>query len=76
MEAKVYVGEVEWFNAERGFGFINWFIEGVRQTDMFVHFSDIDMDGFRQLKAGQKISFALGVNNDGKPKAINVQVLE
>ncbi len=76
MESKVYVGEVIWFSAERGYGFVDWSIDGVKQDDMFVHFSDIDMPGFKQLKAGQKISFTLGVNNDGKPKAADVQILE
>lgn len=72
----LYEGEVIWFNAPRGFGFVKWEKDGVVQKDMFVHFSDIQMEGFRQLKAGQKITFYVGVNHDGAPKAVEVQVSE
>lgn len=70
----LYEGEVIWFNAPRGFGFVKWEKDGVAQKDMFAHFSDIQMDGFRQLKAGQKVTFYIGVNHNNEPKAIEIQV--
>jgi CspA family cold shock protein len=74
-EADVFIGEVIFFIVERGFGFISWKKDGVPQTDMFCHFSDIELDGFKLLKAEQKVSFSVGVNNSGQPKAINVKII-
>ncbi|MCI7354107.1 MAG: cold shock domain-containing protein CspD [[Actinobacillus] rossii] len=48
------VGVVKWFNNAKGFGFIN--AEG-SEDDIFAHFSVIEMDGYRSLKAGQKVNF-------------------
>ena len=47
-------GTVKWFNDEKGFGFIS-LEDG--QGDVFVHHSSIQMDGFKSLKQGQKVSF-------------------
>ena len=46
-------GTVKWFNAEKGFGFI----ERENGDDVFVHFSAIQSDGFKSLDEGQKVSF-------------------
>ncbi|HET7657589.1 MAG TPA: cold-shock protein [Bacillales bacterium] len=46
-------GTVKWFNAEKGFGFIE--VEG--GNDVFVHFSAISGDGFKTLEEGQQVSF-------------------
>jgi CspA family cold shock protein len=74
---ETYEGEVIWFNVKLGFGFISWNNKvGEAMTDMFVHYSDIDMQGFRALKAGQKVSFSIGKNNSGKDKAVNVIILK
>lgn len=52
------------------YGFIAW--EG--HDDLFVHFSDISNDGgYKTLQKGQEVSFEVGVNHTGKPKAINVK---
>jgi len=46
-------GTVKWFNAEKGFGFITT-DEG---NDVFAHFSQINIDGFKTLEEGQKVEF-------------------
>jgi CspA family cold shock protein len=46
-------GKVKWFNAEKGFGFI----EQSEGDDVFVHFSAIQGDGFKTLDEGQEVSF-------------------
>ncbi len=61
-------GTVKWFNAEKGFGFIE--VEG--QDDVFVHFSAIQGDGFKSLDEGQSVSFEVETGNRG-PQAVNVQ---
>lgn len=70
-----FFGEVLWFDPKRGIGFIGWEKDGVQQKDMFVHFSDIACEGFKTLYKKQKVSFSLGQNKHGQPKAINVVVL-
>ncbi len=46
-------GKVKWFNAEKGFGFI----EREGGTDVFVHFSAISMDGYKTLQEGTEVQF-------------------
>ena len=74
-EEKVYNGEVIWFHVEYGYGFIAWEKEGVKQPDMFAHFSDIALDGFKLLKTGQRVTFTIGQNNEGKPKATDIKIV-
>lgn len=74
-EEKFY-GEVLWFDPKRGFGFIGWEKDGVKQKDMFVHFSDVVCEGFKTLFKDQKVSFNLGVNKHGSPKAVNVEIMK
>ena len=50
-----YVGTVKWFNATKGFGFIGR-EEG---EDVFVHFSSINMDGYKRLEPEQKVEFSI-----------------
>jgi cold shock protein len=52
----MFVGTVKWFNDAKGFGFIEPEAGG---PDVFAHFSAIEMDGFRTLKQGSKVSFEL-----------------
>lgn len=66
------VGEVIWFDPKRGFGFI----KRDNAADLFVHFSDITSEGFKTLYKGQKVSYAMGVNKHGNPKAVDVMVLK
>ncbi|MFC0211368.1 cold-shock protein [Paenibacillus chartarius] len=60
-------GIVKWFNAEKGFGFIE--VEG--SNDVFVHFSAIQGEGFKSLDEGQKVTFDVVEGNRG-PQAANV----
>ena len=52
-------GTVKWFNAEKGFGFI----EREGGEDVFVHFSAIQSDGFKSLDEGQSVTFKLNKDN-------------
>ncbi|KIN31882.1 cold shock protein CspC [Bacillus subtilis] len=61
-------GTVKWFNAEKGFGFI----ERENGDDVFVHFSAIQSDGFKSLEEGQKVSFDVEQGARGA-QAANVQ---
>ena len=58
------VGKVKWFNNAKGFGFINTDAregsdEDGKLIDFFAHYSAIEMDGYRTLKAGQIVSFEI-----------------
>lgn len=75
VDNKVYYGEVIWFDNKKGFGFLTWEKDGIKQKDLFVHFSDIVCDGFKTIVKEQKVSFGLGVNKHGDPKATQVTVL-
>ncbi len=66
-------GTVKWFNAGKGYGFIT---SDESEDDIFVHFSEIQADGFRKLLEGQRVSFDLSrENNTGKLRAQNVVVV-
>uniref|UniRef100_UPI0030D7E272 cold shock domain-containing protein CspD n=2 Tax=unclassified Pseudomonas TaxID=196821 RepID=UPI0030D7E272 len=49
-------GKVKWFNNAKGYGFI---IEDGKDDDLFAHYSAIEMDGYKTLKAGQAVSFEI-----------------
>lgn len=63
-------GKVKWFNAEKGFGFI----EREGGKDIFVHFTAIQSDGFRTLEEGQSVEFDVEEGARG-PQAANVTKL-
>jgi len=65
-------GTVKWFKAEKGYGFIN--CEG-EENGIFVHFSQIQMDGFKTLEEGQEVNFEIS-EEDGKKQAINVTLAD
>ncbi len=61
------LGKVKWFNAEKGYGFI----EREDGGDVFVHFSAIQEDGFKALEEGQAVEFDI-VEGERGPQASNV----
>ncbi len=61
------LGKVKWFNAEKGFGFI----EREDGDDVFVHFSAINAEGFKTLEEGQEVEFEI-VEGARGPQAANV----
>ena len=63
------IGTVKWFNDAKGFGFIT---PDDGSDDLFAHFSAINMDGFKSLKEGQKVSFDIQPDAKGS-KAANLQ---
>jgi CspA family cold shock protein len=63
-------GTVKWFNGEKGYGFLAR--EG--GADVFVHFSAIQGDGYRNLQEGQRVEFTVEKGPKG-PQATNVTVL-
>jgi len=73
--SETHNGKVIWFN-QLGIGFIEWNKDGEKQKDMFVHYSDLCMEGFKMLHKGQDVSFEIGLNHKGQPKAVNVKVIK
>jgi CspA family cold shock protein len=71
---ETYTGIVVWFKGSgvrAGYGFIS----RPNEKDIFVHWSDINSTGFKTLKKDQTVTFSIGVNKNGDPKAINVTVV-
>ncbi|MDX9688624.1 cold shock domain-containing protein CspD [Halopseudomonas formosensis] len=65
------IGKVKWFNNAKGYGFV--VAEG-RNEDLFAHYSAIQMDGYRTLKAGQPVQFEIIQGPKGL-HAVNIQAL-
>ena len=62
------IGTVKWFSEKKGYGFI---VQDDGGEDLFVHHSDIKMDGYTTLNEGQKVEYEIGVGEKG-PRATNV----
>jgi cold shock protein len=65
------VGTVKWFNADKGYGFI----QPESGEDVFVHFSAIQMGGYRSLNEGQTVEFDVAQGPKG-PQAANVRPID
>jgi CspA family cold shock protein len=64
-------GKVKWFNADKGYGFI----ERESGDDLFVHISEIQGEGVKNLTEGQAVSFTEGTGQKGKIEATQVTAL-
>ncbi len=62
-------GKVKWFSSKKGYGFI----ECEDGRSIFVHYTDIQSEGYKKLNGGDEVSFDIQDTNKG-PKAINVEV--
>lgn len=65
-------GTVKWFNNAKGYGFI---LADDSNEDLFAHYSTIEMDGYRTLKAGQPVQFETRPSDKGT-HAINIKALD
>ncbi|ACR80182.1 MULTISPECIES: cold-shock protein [Kosmotoga] len=65
-------GTVKWFSGKKGYGFITMDDGG----DIFVHFSAIEMDGYKTLNEGQRVEFEIEEGPKGRPQAAKVRVIE
>ena len=66
-------GKVKWFDGKKGYGFVS--DSASTGTDYFVHFSEIQSDGFKTLEEGQKVTFEIGEGKQG-PVATKVKATE
>ncbi|HTI20525.1 MAG TPA: cold-shock protein [Kutzneria sp.] len=64
-------GNVKWFNSEKGFGFI---AQDGGGPDVFVHYSEIQGNGFKTLDEGQRVEFEIGQGQTG-PQAQSVRAI-
>jgi len=64
-------GKVKWFNSTKGFGFI----QGEDGNDVFVHYSQIQSEGYKSLDEGQEVTFEVTEGDKG-PQATNVNVIQ
>lgn len=71
--AKRIKGYCKWFDAKKGYGFIT----AESQSDIFVHFSNIEMDGYRKLYIGDEVTFEIADRSEeGKgPEALKVKIV-
>ena len=60
-------GTVRWFNNQKGYGFI----KDENENDIFVHFSGLNMEGFKTLSEGEEVEFDV-IESEKGPQAVNV----
>lgn len=61
-------GIVKWFDNTKGYGFL----KSEEGKDVFLHYSNIVMDGFKELEENDVVNYELGAGNDGREQAVNV----
>lgn len=66
----MFKGTVKWFNDKKGFGFI---VPEAGGNDIFVYFKDIVAEGYKTLAEGDKVSYDIKKNPDGRDAAANVK---
>lgn len=71
---RVYTGTVTSF--DKGWGFIDYYDNNGRKKSIFVHWTNIDMDGYKNLNPGQRVDFTIGKGKNGKDHAENVTVVD
>lgn len=64
-------GTVKWFNDQKGYGIIT----AEDGNDVFVHYSGIAGEGYKNLKEGEAVTYDTTVDDGGKIRAVNVQVV-
>ncbi len=62
-------GVVKWFDAKKGYGFV---VSPEVEGDVFVHYTKIQMEGFKKLETGEQVTFDVIQSSEGKPQADNV----
>jgi CspA family cold shock protein len=62
-------GTVKWFDAKKGYGFV---VSPEVEGDVFVHYTKIQMEGFKKLETGETVTFDVIMSDEGKPQADNV----
>ena len=67
------VGTVKWFNATKGYGFIE---SEEQASDVFVHITAVQAAGMTDLKEGQKVSFELETGRNGKTSAVDLKIAD
>lgn len=72
MSDNVLTGVVCWFDKRKGYGYVT---RDDGAGDMFIHFSNVLMEGYKFLEAGQKVAFEVGKNHKG-PQCVNLKKAE
>ena len=63
-------GTVKWFDAQKGYGFL---VDSETNEDVFCHYSQLQMDGFKSLHKDDMVEYELGAGKDGRKQAVNVK---
>jgi len=71
LEVLIMKGTVKWFSNQKGYGFIN----DENGNDVFVHYSGLNMSGFKSLDEGAQVEFDVTDGANGRPQATNVTKL-
>jgi len=77
-ESVVFEGKIVFFSNKLNYGFVQWEKDGVKQPDLFLHFSNLIMKdgGFKTIKKDAKVKFKLGTNFRNQPIAVEVEEVE